>query len=298
MSTKKTIKGKYCSPQGNKLKEYTGDSCYTKDQLLQIARSYNIHYSNSIPLKGNKLQLWEAIEQRMVECNSEWCWMDKVNLHLNDPAFRPVRPEGRNQWLSTMDIQNVLKQYESIYPEFLFIGPVPIDFCALGIEICKLDLSKTYKKNKRCVGVVFNTDPSTEPGKHWICMFIDMRKDDPRLWEINYYDSFGQATLAKPIIDLVKHFERQIAGIIKQKYPSQRDVKVIKKLNCSNSMCTHRKQHQQNNTECGVYCIHFIVERLHGRTWEELVNSNMNDNLMLQQRKKFFRPHSGTDHGH
>ena len=36
--------------------------------------------------------------------------------------------ENKNEWLNTLDIEAVMKQYEKKYNNFIFIGPVPIDF--------------------------------------------------------------------------------------------------------------------------------------------------------------------------
>jgi hypothetical protein len=288
MATHKyTVKGKFCSPGSST----SAESCYTKQQLVTIAKAYNKKFNkNLISLTLQKEDLWREIDSRMMSCTNEWCWMDRLNLsdtfnQSGASPFRPVRPKEKNQWLSTIDIRDVLKQYENQYPDFIALGPVPIDFCHLAFnEVCKLNIKQLMSKGKRRIGIVFNTDPSDKPGKHWISMFIDLR-GNPETWEIGYFDSFGRAPIAPQILELIEHLKSQNPNF-------------IVKLNCSDKICTSKINHQKKNTECGVYSINFIVERLSGKSWEDMVINNIyDDTLMTSRRNVFFRPSSGNNHG-
>lgn len=281
-----TTRGRFCSPGADNKRG--GESCYTRKQLQLIARAYNAQYSDSIPLTGTKEQLWTAIEGKMQKCDSEWCWIDQVRAYRGEleTAFRPKRPEGgRLQWLSTSDIRDVLKQYEAIYPDFVFLGPVPIDFCSLaGNEVCNISIGNSLRNKKHRIGIVFNTDPSTESGKHWISMFIDMSPRDPRDWTIEYFDSFGEAPLPQEVRFLIQK--------LRQQHP---DFQL--RLNCRDKECTNTIRHQLDNTECGVYSINFIVERLTGKSWkEQVVEQTHRDPEMEVLRDVYFRPVRGTKH--
>jgi hypothetical protein len=295
----KTISGKYCAP-----KVGTGKcTCYTRKQLVDLAKKYNIMYSDKINISLDKKTLWSEINKRMDRyCTSEWCWSDKLKYQEGYSSFRPLGPTnkkkyieaGEDPWLSTSNIRNVLQQYQELYHDFMSVGPVPIDFCYLGHVICDLDISLAYRNGTRTIGIVFNTDPSTKSGKHWICMFIDMRPRDPRLWEINYYDSYGMGPLPPEINDLVLHISKEIKKFTSKyhKIPIKK-VKVIKKMNCKNDVCNYQIMNQKSGTDCGVYCIHFIVQRLKGKTWEQIVTRNsqyLNDRLMSKLRAYYFRP--------
>ena len=282
---KHTLKGRYCSP-ASKGYGKQGDSCYSKDQLLKIALAYNQQYSSTINTNCNKEKLWDEIEKRMVQCNNEWCWMEKVHLdHEMNEFFRPSRPVGKYQWLSTSDIRDVLKQYEAIYPEFVFLGPVPLDFCNLASnEVCNINFRSSKRNGKTKIGIVFNTDPSTKPGKHWISMFIDINDPDPKKHEIGYFDSYGMAPMLPEIKDLVRKLQSQ-----------NPDIKI--KLNCNDDICTSSIRHQRNNSECGIYSINYIVSRLEGTCWEDIViNSRWTDEQMANLRQKYFRPSIGEYH--
>lgn len=293
----KTVRGQFCSPMSVKHGS-GGESCYTKEQLLNIIEAYNKKYSSRISTHGTKEQLWKAIEGRMSQCTNEWCWMEELKFdessgngnpsNDNDNpsnAFRPIRPLGKNQWLSTMDIKNVLKQYEKLYPEFVFLGPVPIDFCSLASnEVCNINLNKAHSSGKTKIGIVFNTDPSTAPGKHWISMFIDLTSKNPSQQEIGYFDSYGVAPMIPEILDLITKLQAQ-------------NPQIRLKLNCSGDTCTRSIRHQRHNTECGMYSINFIVERLTGKPWEALVTRQIwTDEQMTDLRKTFFRPSTGSYH--
>mgnify|MGYP001305836314 CR=1 FL=1 len=100
-------------------------------------------------------------------------------------------------WLNTLDIANVLEQYPLQFDDFEFIGPVPLDFdsklgpgqCVVN-ELCNLDIEKLYKKGKHKLGIVFNFDPHTKKGSHWVALFADFNKAG-----IYYFDSYGYKPL-------------------------------------------------------------------------------------------------------
>jgi hypothetical protein len=78
-------------------------------------------------------------------CNKESCWLkQKFTAGKVDDlkeSFAPESPEewksNPNEWLSSMDINKVMKQYEKAYKCFEFIGPSPIDY----------DTKKMYGEN-------------------------------------------------------------------------------------------------------------------------------------------------------
>ena len=74
-------------------------------------------------------------------------------------TFRPKTPKSwyknNTEWLSTIDIEKVLNQYEDLYPDFQFIGAVPIDFdykfsigrCVID-ELCNIDIGNNLNQRK------------------------------------------------------------------------------------------------------------------------------------------------------
>lgn len=272
-----TTKGQYCSPSST-----NGGSCYTKAQLKRMISSYNRRNGSKISTRGSHAQMWANLDEKMRgACNSEYCWMKKLGQDYTN-SFRPKHPsDNMHEWLSTSDIYKVLKQYEKVHPGFVFLGPYPIDFCEIGeSEICNINLWLSKQEGVKKIGVVFNTDPSTKSGQHWVSMFIDISAPNQSDWEVGYFDSYGRAQAPIQIKKLISNLKKQIPSI-------------NVKMNCTDEMCTVTKQHQRGDSECGIYAIYFITERLKGRSWEDLVVNNMiMDDMMTQHRSIFFRPNA------
>jgi len=205
---------KYCSPtqKKNKDKYLKNISCFDKESLLTIATSYNNVYSSdkiNIPKTFTQASLatfWNTLRKQIskqTNCSEENCWIEttigKKALEKDQDIgnfLRPLQPKewkhNPNEWLSTLDIEKVLDQY-NVYNDFIFIGAVPIDFdtklspgmCVIN-ELCNINIQKLYKKGIRKIGVVFNLDKHTEKGSHWISLFISIYKGS-----IFYFDSYG-----------------------------------------------------------------------------------------------------------
>ena len=78
-----------------------------------------------------------------------------------------------------------MKQYEIDYPNFIFIGPSPIDFdkklmfgeCVWN-ELCNLNIIKQLKDGKNKVGIIFNTDPHNKSGSHIGLVYLLILKEN------------------------------------------------------------------------------------------------------------------------
>ena len=186
-------------------------SCFTNESLMKIANEYNSQFTDDQIVfskkEFNRNEVWKAIKKKMMRftpnCDKNWCLLNNPVLkNLNDPeiterTFRPEMPKNWNdnptEWLSTLDIQSVMEQYEFKYTDFKFIGPVPIDFdhkiipdMCVSDELCKIDLKNLYKQGMRKLGIIFNLDPHYRGGSHWVTMFLDMKTGG-----IYYFDSVG-----------------------------------------------------------------------------------------------------------
>ena len=86
----------------------------------------------------------------------------------------------------SIEISDVLKQYEEKYPDFVFLGPSPIDFDSVNVldmdqkstcvwpELCHFDLKQHISNGTKRVGMVFNLDKHYQDGSHWVSMFLDI----------------------------------------------------------------------------------------------------------------------------
>ena len=214
---------KSCSPST----EDNSDTCFDDDSLIKMTIAYNNKYPNDKIIFNksnfNRKSNWKQLKSKMMrftpQCTEDWCLLDNKivadlkDKKINEETFRPAIPEEWNgnmsEWLSTLDIQAVMEQYELKYTDFRFIGPVPIDFdheivegMCVSDELCKISLSKLYKKGVRKLGIIFNLDPHYRGGTHWVCMFIDLKTAG-----IYYFDSVGMMPPEeiKELMDKLKH---------------------------------------------------------------------------------------------
>jgi len=227
-------------------------------------------------LKINKTreQKWNSIREYFsTKCGHESCWIEQEplkNLNLKD-NFRPKIPAewigDPKAWLSTPDIYKVMVQYEKVFPEFIFIGPVPSD-CPNGFycELSKLKLDKLIKNNNK-IGIIFNLDKHNQPGSHWVATLINIPEKT-----IEYYDSNGEAP-PKNINDFIKSLINKF---------KEKNVNMIYKIN--------KKRHQYGGSECGIYSMNFLLERLYNVSFEDIEKKKISDRQMNNIRKILYRP--------
>ena len=273
------FKLKYCAP-----KTKGNFTCFTKKALLNMLQSWNsyykndkINYSNSSSLKT----LWSKLDSKLKNvCNDEYCWTKQKFVSNSEDikeSFKPEMPikwkENKNEWLNTLDIEAVMKQYEKKYSNFVFIGPVPIDFdhklhpgmCVIN-ELCNINLKKLLSNGKNKIGVIFNLDPHDKPGSHWVSMFADFDKKNC----VYYFDSYGYKE-PQEVTKLMKRLKEQADA-----------------LNKKTTLYTNNIRHQFKNSECGVYSMNFIIQLLKGKSFKEVTEKIIEDDNMEKNRSKLY----------
>lgn len=195
----------------------------------------------------------------------------KYDDTMLDKIYAPLKSENE-LWLSGLDISRVMKQYESIHKDFIFIGPSAIDFdrvennvCVYD-ELCNLDVKRLNKLGKNKIGIIFNTDPITKPGKHWLSLFIDLNKK-----YIFFFDSNGDK-----IPKEINNLKNRIMTDMKNENINLRYVNNI------------GFYHQTTEGQCGVYCLYIIIELLGNRNPEYFKNRKISDEKINKYRRKYF----------
>ena len=254
-------------------------TCYSKESLLKIAEELKKKHSLTFNTKNKtKKQLWDFIQKQFQDTCSkkEQCWIkrDEVknlkNLEINRYTFKPEYPnawrKNRHTWLNTYDILKVMKQYENKYPDFKFMGVVPSD-CPTKIhcELSNMDIQKMKKNNIHHIGLIYNLDTSSGPGTHWVAMFIDNKNN-----EINYYDSYGSMP-----IKLIQDF----IGKLKNNFKKNKYQPIV---------IYNDKRHQYGGSECGMYSMNFILERLNGVNMYEISQRQISDEDMNKLRELLY----------
>jgi hypothetical protein len=282
LSKKKELVKLRCSPKIIK-KDFT---CYEDETLYKLRDLWNERHEDEQIQTNNTKEIWLKLKEHMKNvCNKESCWLKqqfvegKLDKELTN-SFAPKSPnewkKKPNEWLSSMDILNVMKQYEQTYKCFEFIGPSPIDFdtrkmygSCVWDELCNFNLNDQIKNGKTKIGFVFNTDPHNKPGEHWISMFINIKKG-----EIFFFDSVGNKAPKEIIhfVDRIKKQGQQLANPIFFKYDENYPV-----------------EHQYGNTECGIYSIFFIVHMLEDKITSHYLKTHiLKDKYMQKFRKVYF----------
>ena len=177
------------------------------------------------------------------------------------------------EWLDTNNIINVMRQYEKDREDFIFIGPVPIDFdlktsdgrCKVD-DLCKIKVDTLIKKKKQKIGIIFNLDKHNEPGSHWTAMFVDTERKG-----IFYFDSYGI------------YPEKEIEELIHKLHKQYKNVGLDMKIQINDI------RHQYKYSECGMYCINFIIKMLTTKiSFRRFCKNVIDDDTMQSYREKYF----------
>lgn len=231
-------------------------------------------------------EIWQQLKSYMDKtCNTERCWLNQSFMNKSEDAellnytFAPNSPKSwkttPDEWLSSLDIENVMKQYEHAYPCFQFLGPSPIDFdikkggggkCVWN-ELCKFDMKKCLMDGHNKMGFIFNTDPHYLSGSHWIALFVNLKKK-----YVYFFDSVGDAA--------PKEINTLIDRIIGQGKDNDIELKRY----------DNKVRHQRSNTECGMYCLYVIINALKDIHPFEKMSQRIPDEEMKRFREIYFNP--------
>ena len=219
------------------------------------------------------------------EDGSDHCLLENSGLgaskvgELEKQWLRPRAPEDwkkqPDKWLDTYNIENVMKQYAEVRPDFKFMGAIPIDFSApdpyskgaeqqkkcLYDDTCKMNIGDLKNKGIKYAGFVFNLDPHFKNGSHWVSMMLDIARR-----ECNFFDSYGMEP--HPLIArLMRSFKLQDPGL---------------KLNFN------ARRFQFGESQCGMYCIFFLSTMLGGTRFKKFVKTSVPDYEMQNLRQWVF----------
>jgi hypothetical protein len=310
-----------CSP-AVKGETVSDKSCMVPAVLAKIKREYNKRNSANPITQEDPVGIWQELHKRLQHCNDEKCWLkiidDSNDQHeIKDNIFRPDQPKewakNPDEWLSNYDIFNVVKQYEDEYPDFKILGPSAIDFAkvlktgqCVNVDMCKFSLKDWMQKGKRNFGFCFNLDKHDEPGSHWVSLYLHVpenlsqipvgqqkeeetgqQKETGKQKEeetgkqkeeetdetdhpfVFYFDSAGNS-VPKEVRDLMNNI-----------------VKQGKEMNIEFKQYNNAgHDHQQGNTECGMYSIFFIITMLIGNTPFHPEHMTIQDRIDLFKSKK------------
>lgn len=291
--TRKNSKNKYkdmnCKPKQLTSKNITrknDNSCLDTKTVKMMKKVWNLRHPDIPITSNNKAKILKMLKSYTANhCENELCVVEKIlndnNKYekIKDEFYAPSAPsswkKNINEWLSSLDIESVMRQYEDIYPEFKFLGPSPIDFdsknslssLCVWPELCDIDVVQLKGQGITKIGFIFNTDPHYKSGSHWIAMYLDMEKR-----VIFFFDSNGD--------DIPVELENLQEKIIDQMKDS--NIKIKK-------MSNEGMRHQNGNTECGMYCLYFIISLLTNKhNFRYFKTKRIKDKDVEKLRKVYF----------
>jgi len=216
-----------------------------ESEIRHLRIVFNKEHKNPIP-DGTPSQIWKEITKRLhSHCSviTKACVLASLMKKTNAPqSWR----KNSAEWLSSVDIENVEKEFMKVFESYKCLGTIPIDFdkrsqtgkCIVD-SLCSTNLLSLQRKGYTQIGIVFNTDVSTGPGQHWIALFCDIRPE-LEYTVCTFFDSYAN----KP--------EPEIETLMlrwKDQWDSQNQTKMHLEYNST--------KHQQENSECGMYCLYF-----------------------------------------
>ena len=280
-----------CSPKpGNNSLEFT---CFTSKMLFELQKKWNKRYPNNMINFDNPYNIWAFFKNEFKGiCENEACWLKQefAKCKLAESflhTFSPMQPENwinePNSWLSNIDLHKAMKQYENAYFDFLFIGPSPINYDTIDYgkciweDLCSFSLENMLLRNKKKIGIIFNLDKHNEPGSHWVCVYIDIYERS-----IYYFDSTRVKEHEVPS-QIIK-FVNNIVLECKERYDEIIDFKISDKI-----------IHQTKDTECGMYCLYFIITLLTGeKKWEDFLRKRISDEEVMKYRNIYFNKYNSN----
>lgn len=268
------------------------NTCFTLDQLVEMAKAYNKYVTKEklayksnfnanvdlIKIKEDKQYLLSEFKKHFEKicggnemCLTKQAFMNELVKNMRNDilqnTFRSEGPLNPTEWLATGHINKLMKQYENVYPDFKFMGAVPLDCNDVSVcSLYKLDFEKLHKKGINKIGVVFNHDKYGSPGSHWVALYIDINNG-----EINFCDSAGNDPIQNinTVISQFKNWYKKTYG----ENPTYK----------SNS-----KTYQMDSSECGVYSSNFIIRRLAGENFDDIIKHSLNFPQINSCRNVYF----------
>ena len=271
-----------CSPK-SKDKKHHNFSCYSNKSLYNLKDIWNNKFPNKPIRSNNPENIWLSLKYLLKNiCDDEKCWLkhkfmeNHLDPELKSFTFAPYSPvtweTNPNEWLSSVDLNRVMKQHEKATPFFAFIGPSPIDFdkttgmgeCVWN-DLCNFDLIKHVKRGKTKIGIIFNTDPHTSGGSHWVCAFIDVKNKF-----IFYFDS-----VADPMPSEINKLFKRVSNHGKS---LGIDFKILK----------NKTTHQKTTTECGMYTLFVLIQLINEKMKPESFKDRIKDEYVEKLRSIYF----------
>lgn len=89
-----------------------------------------------------------------------------ISIILYKLTKKWIDKKKRLNWLTSINIENIMSEYKTKYNDFKFLGAVSID----QLEMSFIRFTESPKTR---LGIVINLDESDKDGSHWVACFAD-----------------------------------------------------------------------------------------------------------------------------
>ena len=210
---------------------------------------------------------------KKLKCDDELCVVEHLPAEhsraIIQTKFKPRGPRLTTNLLSNVHIDKVLDTWTRKYKKFYHVEFQMIDFAEMKTELATLDISRLIRQYNN-IGVVINSDETSGRGKHWFCIFCDLKAEPIT---IEYFNSSGREPYPQ-----IKAWMLMTKELLED-----RQIK-------SEPVVVSRIQHQQSDTECGMYSLYYIWCRLEGIPHHKFDERPIPDKLVTKFRKSVFIP--------
>lgn len=242
----------------------------TKDNVIDLVKAYNKQYTDKIKVNQSKENLMNNLRERLqTQCQHPVC-LERV---LQPEKINPKRPNEWNynpvEWMTNLDIDDVLSQYERRFSHYRHLGTYCIDYDTkdmagrcLAESVCNLNMITCVQNGISKVSVVFNLSKHYEPGSHWVALIVDTTNN-----EICYYNSGGRGP-PRRIKTLMERLKKQLPN---------------------SSIRWNKHQHQKSTTECGMFVVHTIIQMIERPFDDVIKDKKLDDTFVFRLRDVLFQ---------
>lgn len=218
---------------------------FDKELLDNFRKVYNSEHEDKIKDSDD---VWTELKHKL----HSKCKTGRVECIVAHLMNKPKAPQSwivnPTEWLSSIDIENVEKQYMKLFKKYKFLGCIPIDFdlksktgkCLVNF-LCSLKIKDLISQGFYQYGIVFNTDKHDGPGQHWFALYCDIRPE-LEYGRITYFDSYANKPESE-IKVLMSRWKTEIDSLNLFKKPMELSRNITK--------------HQFKDSECGMYSLYF-----------------------------------------
>jgi hypothetical protein len=280
--------GTLCS--ASSLSRNPNKTCYSHAELRELCAAYNrTTRGERIEIEGaSSDQLLSALKGKLGPlCDTERCWVSLGILPGDaekrlENNFAPLKPASWNrnptEWLSNHDIELAITRHTARHGDFRLLGVFPMDFMGNDASgkcvssLCGFRIEELSRQGTKRAAIVLNTDKHNESGQHWVSLFIHACPGDRR-YGVYFFDSTGRPPTAE-----VDAFSNTVVDQLKGAFGESPEP--VYSFN--------DRTQQKANTECGIFCVHFVMKMLGGCGFRRVCSTIGDDMKMMKLRSELF----------